>query len=510
MKRRYFFLLFPLFLSLLFTSLLIQIVDWDTSNILIEALWLVILTILNYSLFLVTLGGIFSFFSGHMPMVPRSYIQDKKVVLLYSVKNEDNLLEKIYQNINNNLESISELVIISNSTSDRYSAIEKSILWRIKQDFDIKVTHYPSRPPKHIGIYSFVQERSDVEFIATCDADTIYPKDTIKQLMMRAYHPSHSRIALWQSHSIATKGTTRFGRIMGEGQDLAAKLYGVGFATALGESGYYGSGALISRQAFSEVAQAITSSGVIPTEDIKSHDVWEATILMKLGYHTRYVSEVVTYEDFPQTYLEMISRDRRWMKGTLQSILSLKVLPHKNTLATYFFVLSPIYMYLIQPVYLVWVLIGIIRLFTTTTTSLDLQVILIITVMAILFLQKYLAVRSLKDILRITQEQVLSTLFYINTPLFTSRNLFHFFVKEEWIPTAKYAKQYPLITIINRFMVNQIIGFWGILFIYFSTSLSMLLLFPIFIMYLLSGIVTYFFQFEVIEQNAGVLQKANT
>jgi len=495
MIRRRLFIFVPIIATLVYTSVLTVIINWNNTNLLVEVPWLIILTILNFNLFLITFAACFSFWSIKDKKTSYAQIKGKSVALVYSVKNEEDLYSKISTNIRNNRDVLNEVVIISNSNKKSMVSDEKTTLSKIKREFGIRTTHFPATPPKHMGIYAFVRKRKDIKYMATCDADTIFPKGTIKELMLLAYHPENKDVAIWQTHSVASAGVTRFGRVMGAGQNICAKLYAHGFYIAIGESGYYGSGALVDREAFAYAANIISKSYAIKTKNIQSHDVWEATVLPKLGKHVKYIKDIQTYEDFPQTYVEMINRDRRWMKGTLQSIRSLLIKPTKNTIATYFYVLNPIMLYLVQPLYLVWMMLGVLRFFYTDTTNLTVQLASITFTLTLLFMQKFLAARSLKDVRIIFVEQFFSSIFYINTPVFTTINLLMLFVKEEWVPMAKKAKQNRFVTIINKFMVNQVLGYWGILFVYFNIDPRALVFFPIFFLFMISGVISYYFQF---------------
>lgn len=496
MLRRKLFLLLPFVGSISFSIVLITSINWQTTNIWFEVPWIAILTLLNCILFTITLGALFSFRSNVEQVLDLDDIQDKQAALLFSLKNESNLYDKIYFNIINNPDSIHEVIIISNSDKDRYLFEERQALARIQSEFGINTTHYPAQPPKHMGIYSLFSERDDLEYVAMCDADTLYSPGSIKALLRRAYHPANGKVAVWQSHSIANPGVTRFSRIMGEGQRICAKLYAHGFFMALGQSGYYGSGALVSRKLFAEAGRAITEHSPISANHIQSHDVWEATVLIKLGYDVRYVKNVETYEDFPQSYLEMIKRDKRWMKGSIQSYQSLQILPDRNTLVSYFFVFLPLVLYMVQPLYLFWIFLGVFRYFYTETTNYWLQVGMIAFTLGVVFLQKFLAARSFSDVLIIIREQIFSTIFYINTPVFTTLNILTLPIKDEWIPMTKQFKTNRFVTTINKLMVNEILGYWGLLFIWFNISPRAVVYFPIFFIFVISGIITYYFQFE--------------
>ena len=71
----------------------------------------------------------------------------------------------------------------------------------------------------------------------------------------------------------------------------------------------------------------------------------------RLQYYLKFVKKLDTawmlkhMKVIPNNYMEMVVRDKRWMKGTIQSIKSLFVLSRKNTLTTYGVLLFPISMY---------------------------------------------------------------------------------------------------------------------------------------------------------------------
>jgi len=366
-----------------------------------------------------------------------------------------------------------------------------------KRGFD---THQISRPPKHIGIYDFCNSRKGVKFIATCDADTFYPKGSIKKLLQKAFHPSNKNVSIFQSHLAAFPGKTFFSKFLSIGQNTTAQIYAQGFFNLLGNGGYYGSGALIKRGDFARVAKIIQSREIIKTKNIKSHDVWEATILSKIRKEVRYCMDVKTYESFPNNYMEMVVRDKRWMKGTIQSIKSLFVLSRKNTLTTYGVLLFPISMYIIQPIFVLFIILGILRIATTQNYSEVLvNNIITIFILVIIFTQKFLAVRSLKDIKSIFLELFFSTLFYLNTPIITTIN-----VLTVWIP--KQIIYSSISKYLSFFWINQILGLSGFLLFFITFNNSLLMLLPFFGILTLSGTLSYLFQFEIPKKRPAFLK----
>jgi len=464
----------------------------------LDIIWLVALTILNYNVFFVTIGGIFSLF----PVSCHSYTLNTlphtaQAALVISLKNETGLEDIIMPNVLANQDVLSEVIILSNSTDAERIAEEKRVLADITR-VGITATHIPSKPPKHVAMYDFIRSRTDIQWMATCDADTFYPAGSIKKLLLKAHHPLNHDVAIFQSHVTAHPGKTYFSNILSIGQNTTAQLYAYGFFNALGAGGYYGSGALINREYFQQAADAIENAQIIDVPAIRSHDVWEAVTLPKLSRHVHYCMDVETQEGFPNNYMEMVIRDRRWMKGTLQSIKALKVLPHQNTLGTLGILLFPIAMYVFQPVFVAFIVIGLVRVFTSDISQWTLHAVVTAVILGFIFGQKFLATRRTAHVVDIFIELVFSTLFYINTPLFTTLNVLTLWMPEEWIVMPKQ----PTFTSISRhirfFWIHELCGLLGIILFILVSDVALVFSLPIFVILFMSGISSYLFQFEVV------------
>jgi len=490
----------PAFLAILLTYILNQSIFSHPGWAWFDGLWLGLLTVLNYNIFFITIGALCSF----LPNKADKYEIEKngltkKAVLVFSLKNEEDLEQKIIPNVIANCDVLSEVVILSNSTLKERIEEEKLVL-KEAEKYGVLATHVPSRPPKQMGIYDFCKNRTDIEYLATCDADTFYPSGSIEKLLQKAQHPANKNVAIFQSHLTADEGKTYFSKLLSIGQNTTALLYARGFFNALGQGGYYGSGALVKREDFAKVGQIIEESKVIDVAKIKSHDVWEAVILPKIGKDVRYCMDVCTQEGFPNNYMEMIVRDRRWLKGTLQSVKALKIMPEKNTIASYVILLFPISMYIIQPFFVLFVLLGFGRIFVSSVTEVPVQTAITVMILAIIFLQKFFAARNFHQAGDIFIELVFSTLFYLNTPIFTTKNVATAWMPEEWIVMPKKVIRYPFLQYIQFFWLHEFLGILGFIGFFWSQQVSLVFSLPLFTILIMSGTLSYFFQFEVLEE----------
>ena len=100
--------------------------------------------------------------------------------MVYSVKNEYAIANKVLISVFNNQESLSEVVIISNSDEDTAIQLEKNILQKITSNYGVKSSFFAGRPPKHIALYSWCHSMPDIEYFVTSDADSYYTQSQLK------------------------------------------------------------------------------------------------------------------------------------------------------------------------------------------------------------------------------------------------------------------------------------------------------------------------------------------
>ncbi len=452
--------------------------------------------------FLVTLGAFGSFlperydynkiFTVDKKTTSKS---NKKAVLVYSVKNEYAIANKVLISVFNNQESLSEVVIISNSDEDTAIQLEKNILQKITSNYGVKSSFFAGRPPKHIALYSWCHSMPDIEYFVTSDADSYYPSNVVQKLLEKAEHYGNQEVAIFQSAIHTFKADTLFNRFLGIGQKLSGRLYAVGFTKIMGQSGYYGSGALIRMKDFLRAIDVIENNKFVPVANILSHDVWEAATLVNQGKNIQYLPEIVSFEEFPHTYIDMIKQSGRWLKGTFQSRKMLRIFGYKNHLAAIFLIVFPITMYLTQPIFLFWLILGFLRIFFSQTINTNVHLIVTGGIISLVFAQKFLAVRKLKEVFEVVIESLFSTIFYINTPIFNTWGFIQMWQKMSWVPMPKVFKAYTLTQCLKVFQFNMIFGVFILMFVYFYKFDEVLWAIPIFGSLSISGVAVYLAQY---------------
>ncbi len=175
---------------------------------------------------------------------------------------------------------------------------------------------------------------SDVRYVITLDADTVFPLDAAHRLIGTLAHPlnqaefaepvgeGHSRGSAAQrvvrGYTVLQPGTevkptaatrSRFTWIFAgdAGIDLYTRAVSHVYQDLFGEGVYTGKG-IYDVEAFERSLR-----GRVPENALLSHDLFE-------GVHGRagLVSDVVFFEDYPPTYMSYAYRKHRWVRGDWQ------------------------------------------------------------------------------------------------------------------------------------------------------------------------------------------------
>ena len=167
-------------------------------------------------------------------------------------------------------------------------------------------------------------------------------------------------------------------------------------------------------------------------EEALSHDIHDAVGLGKAGHRIAFCPEIVTWEEHPATYTECVRRETRWVEGTLQT-LPLLFRPGVSA-ATRFYVLLPIYNYLMQPVLLLWLVAGFfaestlfgsqmtyhhVALIGAGSSSVELSP-TILPAVAWVVAHRFAFVKTPGDALALARETLFSTLLVLNNVLYTT------------------------------------------------------------------------------------------
>ena len=151
------------------------------------------------------------------------------------------------------------------------------------------------------GLTHFAYEK----YFAIADADEILPSDFLQKLV--PVIESDDRCGFVQAnHRVNPNTKTALAKSLGVGIDIHWKYYqplrnDFGFVMFLGH------GALLRRRCWEEI-------GGFP--DIVSEDLGFAIEARELGYRGRFVSNVVCFEDFPDSVRAFRVRHMKWTRGT--------------------------------------------------------------------------------------------------------------------------------------------------------------------------------------------------
>ena len=158
------------------------------------------------------------------------------------------------------------------------------------------------------------------------DADSLMSADAMVRLaLMLEEDPT---LALVQTSPLITGARTLFARW----QQFTAALNGSVASAGLnwwsgGEATFWGHNAVLRTRAFAKSCGLPLLTGAEPLGGaILSHDMIEAALLRRRGWHTRMLLlDEGTYEESPPTLVDHAIRDRRWCQGNLQHLRLLDI-----------------------------------------------------------------------------------------------------------------------------------------------------------------------------------------
>lgn len=287
---------------------------------------------------------------------------------------------------------------------------------------------------------------------------------SVEKLVRKAEHPDNAGIALFQSHIGIVDAETRFARMLSFGQEIAQRLYTTAHQRVFGRIAYYGSGCLIRAAAYRNVN--------VPAW-VLSHDIWETVALERHAGRIVYCGDVVTFGRFPHNMLDFLRRGRRWIFGTMETLplLALPGIP----LGTRLLVLLPIYLYLSQPLLLIWIALGFalsssvgpflaVQTFASAGSGyvhLEMSSCLILT-MAIVFGHRFTQCRTLRETGATALELAASIVLCLNCILFDSATVVAALVSRrrghEWVPAEKQNRPLKLRDVAHELWPSTLFG----------------------------------------------------
>ena len=246
------------------------------------------------------------------------------------------------------------------------------------------------------------------------DADSLMEGEAL--IRLAAAMERHPDVGLIQTLPVIVQGRSLLARM----QQFAGRLYGPVIAQGIAwwhgaEGNYWGHNAMIRTRAFAEHAGLPHLKGRAPFGGmIMSHDFVEAALLRRAGWAVHMVPGLGgSYEETPPSLPDQAVRDRRWCQGNLQHAA---VLPARGLHPiSRLHLLSGIGSYLTAPLWALFLLVGVASALEARYRQLNYfpngrslfpewpvvdpirAMWLFIGTMALLFLPKLLAIRSLRQ-----------------------------------------------------------------------------------------------------------------
>ncbi|HXT64463.1 MAG TPA: glycosyltransferase family 2 protein [Pyrinomonadaceae bacterium] len=445
-------LFFTAILSLTFlgTYVLSGMIDFRASSYWPAIIWLAGFGIMALNNAHMIVCSVVALWPGQKSLPEAEHSSDYCTDILYIVRNEntDLLFTAMLSSLAGIATSNTRVWLLSNSDNSEFQMAEDLLVSKLQADFGAERVHLfrtlknPLRR-KHVCIHEWLEVHSESSYVFICDADTVVPVDSVEKLIRKANHPDNAEIVLFQSHLRNLRAETRFVRMLSFGQEIAQRLYTATHQRIFGRSAYYGSGCLIRTIAYRNLN--------VPAW-VLSHDIWETVAFEQNAGRVVYCHDVVTFGSFPHNMLDFMRRSRRWILGTTETfpLLARPGVP----LGTRFLVLLPIYLYLIQPLLIIWIALGFILsssvgpfLAVQTFASagagyvhLEMSSCLIFT-MVVVFGHRFTQCRALGEIGETALELAASIIVCLNCILFDSMTVVLALIRptraREWVPTPK-------------------------------------------------------------------------
>lgn len=410
---------------------------------LIPLAWIAGFTILFFSVSYVLVSSIVYLFTrpNHLPELAAT--PELPCALVYPVRNEPiGLFERIdYTLGNNNLPGV-KLCFLSDSDFE-FLSYENGVVTRLRQKYGVgKIYYWHRKKPverKQGNINGWLSHHyHEFRYFMVCDADSMVPRGVLAKLLRKAEHPTNRDVAIFQTRISIAHAKTIFSRWQEIGTRVAQRLYIDVNQRVFGRSLSFGHGNLIR----SELMLKIN----LPKGTL-SHDIWDMVFLDAMGFRTVFCPDVVTFEESPAHFLIMRARDRRWIKGNLQTYPLL--FEKESSLGARFYVFYGLYMYLCQPVFLLWLTLSLmantgrwghfllfkpILLFGQAITMSHISM----GVLAVIFLHKFVICKTMRDLSETAYETALSSLISLNNIVYHTLDIISLIFKSiGWVPMNK-------------------------------------------------------------------------
>lgn len=172
------------------------------------------------------------------------------------------------------------------------------------------------------NIHEFLVEyHASYAYFCVLDADSTLTGDAL--IRMLQVIDGDDTIGAVQTVPYSIRGESLFARLLEWNSQTYSRLFGCGFSFWQGDqANYYGHNALIRTSAFWKFCNLPDMPGKPPFGGIiMSHDFVESALLVKKGYRVVMLPSIDgSYEEIPNSLVDFLIRDRRWMLGNLQHL----------------------------------------------------------------------------------------------------------------------------------------------------------------------------------------------
>ena len=191
------------------------------------------------------------------------------------------------------------------------------------------------------------------------DADSLMTGEAIVGLA--AAMEADPDAGIIQSLPLIVNRNTMFARLQQFAARIAGPVIGAGLNAWMGRDGnYWGHNAIIRTRAFADHCGLPDLPGKPPFGGhILSHDFVEAGLIRRAGYTVYMLPDLAgSYEESPPSLIDLATRDRRWCQGNLQHV---RIIGARGfTLATRQHLAHGIMGYLVSPLWMAQLLVGIV------------------------------------------------------------------------------------------------------------------------------------------------------
>jgi len=475
-----------------------QIISYQSNFVLIG--WIAGFAILFFNVIYLFLLSLLSFFVRPQILKEIYVEQFPRTAVCYFIRNEKHgLFERMLYSFEGNKLPGIDFWILSDSDKE-FEPEELRLKAQLEASLKRTVFYRRRLEPmerKQGNMRDFMASHPTYKYVYVCDADSMVPPHTVLKLLKKALHPSNCDIAIFQTMIKTAHAKTYYAQFEAIASESSQKLYFSTLYSLFRKSISFGHQHLIRSEYFGRIE--------VPP-GLLSHDNWDTALLDEAGCRVAFVSDLITYDEVPANYLESRRRESRWAQGTLQGIplIYRKLISPIIRFMTFY----GVYCYLMQPVFLFWLGLGLFSqsylfgelisfkvnaVFLGRPVNVTLCYILSFSLL-VNFLHKLVVVKSAEDVKKFFYELTLATLIYSGNFVYTAFDILTLpFKKLIWSPMKKNPFEAIAWTeTLYSLLPGTVIGILGIWYLTQGTPYPHMASVPIFVSLMFSAPLVYF------------------